>query len=40
MDAKKLVESAPTAVKENIKEDEANTLKDALVAAGAEVEIV
>lgn len=39
MDAKKLVESAPTVVKENIKEDEANALKDALVAAGAEVEI-
>ena len=39
MDAKKLVESAPAVVKENIKEDEANALKDALVAAGAEVEI-
>lgn len=40
MDAKKLVESAPVAVKENIKEDEANALKEALIAAGAEVEIV
>ena len=39
MDAKKLVESAPTVVKENIKEEEANALKDVLVAAGAEVEI-
>lgn len=40
MDAKKLVESAPVAIKEAIKEDEANALKDVLVAAGAEVEIV
>ncbi|MCK5807145.1 MAG: 50S ribosomal protein L7/L12 [Mycoplasmataceae bacterium] len=40
MDSKKLVESAPVAVKEGIKEDEAKTLADALIAAGAEVEIV
>ena len=40
MDAKKMVESAPVAVKENIKKDEAEALKAALEAAGAEVELV
>ena len=40
MDSKKLVESAPVAVKEDIKEDEAKTLAEALIAVGAEVEIV
>lgn len=39
MDAKKLVESAPAAIKENIKPEEAEELKAALVAAGAEVEV-
>ena len=39
MDAKKLVDSAPVAVKEHLSEAEANAHKEALVAAGAEVEI-
>ena len=39
MDAKKMVESAPVAVKEDIKPEEAEELKAALVAAGAEVEV-
>lgn len=39
MDAKKLVESAPTPIKENIKPEEAEELKAILVAAGAEVEV-
>lgn len=39
MDAKKLVESAPVAVKENIKPEEAEELKAVLVAAGAEAEV-
>ena len=38
-DAKELVESAPTAIKEGIEEDEANKLKEQLEEAGAEVEI-
>lgn len=39
MDAKKLVDSAPVAVKEKISPVEAEEHKKALVAAGAEVEI-
>lgn len=39
MDAKKLVDSAPVAVKENISPVEAEEHKKALEAAGAEVEI-
>ncbi len=39
MDAKKLVDGAPCNIKENISESEANAHKEALVAAGAEVEI-
>ena len=39
MDAKKLVDSAPVAIKEHISPVEAESHKEALVAAGAEVEI-
>ena len=39
MDAKKLVDTAPCAVKEHISTTEAEEHKKALVAAGAEVEI-
>lgn len=39
MDAKKLVESAPVAVKEDIKPEEAEEIRATLVAAGAEVEV-
>lgn len=39
MDAKKLVDSAPVALKENIKPEEAEQIKAALVEAGAEVSI-
>ena len=39
IDAKKLVDSAPAPIKEKISPDEANTIKDQLVAAGAEVEV-
>lgn len=39
MEAKKLVDAAPSAVKENISPVEAEEHKKALVAAGAEVEI-
>ncbi|MDY2727916.1 MAG: 50S ribosomal protein L7/L12 [Candidatus Onthovivens sp.] len=39
MDAKKLVDAAPSAVKEHISPVEAEEHKKALVAAGAEVEI-
>lgn len=38
-EAKELVDSAPTAVKEGVSQDEANGLKTELEAAGAEVEI-
>lgn len=38
-EAKDLVESAPKAVKENIKKDEAESIKKTLEAAGAVVEI-
>jgi len=38
-EAKALVESVPTKIKEGISKDEANELKDKLVAAGAEVEV-
>ena len=38
-EAKDLVESAPKAVKENIKKDEAESIKKTLEAAGATVEI-
>lgn len=38
-DAKELVEGAPKVVKEDVSKEEANTIKEALVAAGAEVEI-
>lgn len=37
MDAKKLVESAPATVKENVKKEEAEELKKLLEAAGAQV---
>lgn len=39
MDAKKLVESAPVAIKENIKKEEAEELKKLLEGAGAQVVI-
>ncbi len=39
MDAKKIVESAPVAIKENIKPEEAEEIKKQLVEAGAEVSI-
>jgi large subunit ribosomal protein L7/L12 len=39
IDAKKLVDSAPAPIKEKISPDEANTIKDQLTAAGAEVEV-
>ncbi|MCL2627569.1 MAG: 50S ribosomal protein L7/L12 [Oscillospiraceae bacterium] len=38
-EAKALVESAPTNIKEGVSKDEANELKEKLVAAGAEVEL-
>ena len=38
-EAKALVESAPTTIKEAVSQDEANGLKEKLVAAGATVEI-
>jgi len=38
-EAKALVESAPTKIKEGVNKDEANELKEKLTAAGAEVEI-
>ena len=39
IDAKKLVDAAPAPIKEKISPDEANTIKEQLVAAGAEVEV-
>ncbi|GFR75244.1 50S ribosomal protein L7/L12 [Elysia marginata] len=39
MDAKKMVESTPATLKENVKEEEANELKAKLEEAGAEVEL-
>lgn len=39
MDAKKLVEEAPKAVKEGISKDDAKALKEKLEAAGAKVEV-
>ncbi|MCP4336293.1 MAG: 50S ribosomal protein L7/L12 [Mycoplasma sp.] len=39
MDAKKMVESAPAVIKENIKKEEADDIKGKLEAAGAEVEL-
>lgn len=39
MDAKKMVDGAPAAIKENIKPEEAEEIKAKLVAAGAEVEV-
>lgn len=39
MEAKKLVESAPTVVKENVKKEEAEELKKLLEAAGAQVSV-
>jgi len=39
MEAKKLVDAVPSAIKENISPVEAEEHKKALVAAGAEVEI-
>ena len=39
IDAKKLVDSAPAPIKEKISPEEANTIKDQLTAAGAEVEV-
>jgi len=38
-EAKALVESAPTNIKEGVSKDEANELKEKLVAAGAEIEL-
>ena len=38
-EAKDLVEAAPTAVKEGVNKDEANTVKQKLEAAGANVEV-
>lgn len=38
-EAKELVDSAPTAIKEGVSQDEANGLKTELEAAGAEVEV-
>lgn len=39
VDAKKLVDSAPAAIKEHIAPEEANEIKEKLMAAGATVEI-
>lgn len=39
VDAKKLVDSAPSPIKENIKPEEADQIKEKLMAAGAAVEI-
>lgn len=39
VDAKKLVDSAPAAIKENIAPEEADQIKEKLMAAGATVEI-
>ena len=39
MDAKKMVESTPVTVKENVKKEEAEELKTKLEATGAEVEL-
>ncbi|WP_022935575.1 50S ribosomal protein L7/L12 [Mesomycoplasma moatsii] len=39
MDAKKLVESAPATIKENIKKEEAEELKKLLEGAGAQVSV-
>ena len=39
MDAKKIVDAAPAPIKEKISPSEAETIKNELVAAGAEVEI-
>ena len=38
-EAKELVEGAPKVVKEDVSKEEANKIKEALVAAGADVEI-
>ena len=38
-DAKDLVDSAPTTLKEGVASDEANSMKEQLEAAGAEVEV-
>lgn len=39
VDAKKLVDGAPAAIKENISPEEADQIKEKLVAAGATVEV-
>jgi large subunit ribosomal protein L7/L12 len=39
VEAKGIVDKAPTAIKEGIKPEEANEIKEKLIAAGAEVEI-
>ena len=39
LEAKKLCDALPAPIKEKISPDEANTIKDQLVAAGAEVEV-
>ena len=39
VDAKKLVDGAPAAIKENVSPEEANEIKEKLVAAGATVEV-
>lgn len=38
-EAKSLVESAPANIKENVSKEEANEIKEKLVAAGAEIEL-
>ncbi|MER2179962.1 MAG: ribosomal protein L7/L12, partial [Carnobacterium inhibens] len=38
-EAKGLVDGAPAAIKENVSKEEAETLKEALEAAGASVEV-
>ena len=39
VDAKKLVDGVPAAIKENVSPEEAESIKEKLVAAGATVEI-
>lgn len=39
MDAKKMVDGAPATIKEKVSQEEANSIKDKLTEAGAEVEV-
>ncbi len=39
MDAKKMVDGAPATIKEKVSQDEANSIKEKLTEAGAEVEV-